>query len=169
MAMLYPRGVAEDSKHSITRRRFLQLSGLGAAGLLMYSGEFERHRSGDHISHGRAETPFPGAGWAADRPDFRYPLRAIYGAVVCPACGREVNRLAPDMVVLTGDYVSEGPMPEAFGAKSSYPCAEILSGIMCPQRWCVLGNHDTRVGADDCDGRAENPRPAGTGEQTRPV
>jgi len=42
-AMLYPESVAEESKHSITRRRFLQLSGLGAAGLLVYSGEFERH------------------------------------------------------------------------------------------------------------------------------
>src|SRR6185437_12290183 len=41
--MLYPESVAEESKHSITRRRFLQLSGLGAAGLLVYSGEFERH------------------------------------------------------------------------------------------------------------------------------
>ena len=60
----------------------------------------------------------------------------------------EVNRLAPDLVLLTGDYVSEGPMPKAYGAKSSYPCAEILSGIKCPQRWCVLGNHDAVVGAE---------------------
>ena len=58
-----------------------------------------------------------------------------------------MNRLAPDIVLLTGDYVSEGPMLAAFGAKSSYPCAEILSGIHCPQRWSVLGNHDVTVGA----------------------
>ncbi|MHB1796032.1 MAG: twin-arginine translocation signal domain-containing protein, partial [Acidobacteriaceae bacterium] len=32
--------MAEDSKHSLTRRRFLQLSGLGAAGVLAYSGEY---------------------------------------------------------------------------------------------------------------------------------
>jgi predicted MPP superfamily phosphohydrolase len=48
--------------------------------------------------------------------------------------------------VLTGDFVSEGPMPEAYGAKTSYPCAEILAGIHCPQRWSVLGNHDAVVG-----------------------
>lgn len=57
----------------------------------------------------------------------------------------QVNRLAPDVVVLTGDYISEGPMPQSFGGKSSYACAEILAGITCPQRWSVLGNHDTRV------------------------
>ena len=59
-----------------------------------------------------------------------------------------MNRLAPDLVLMTGDYVSEGPLPYSFGAKSSYPCAEILSGIQCPQRWSVLGNHDVTVGAD---------------------
>jgi predicted MPP superfamily phosphohydrolase len=138
--------VAEDSKHSLTRRRFLQLSGLGAAGVLAYSvGEYERHHL--EITHrtvelARLSPALDGVRIAQisdihfeqyTEPDF---LRHVVD---------QVNRLAPDLVVLTGDFISEGPMPKAYGAKSSYRCAEILTGIDCPGRWCVLGNHDAVV------------------------
>lgn len=144
--MLYSKEVAEDSKYRITRRRFLQLSGLGAAGLVGYSGEFERHHL--EITHRTIELkrlpPAMDGLRIAQLSDFHYEQYTepyfIRDAV------EQVNRLAPDLVVLTGDYVSEGPMPCAYGAKSSYPCAEILAGIVCPQRWCVLGNHDATVG-----------------------
>ena len=143
--MLYPRGVAQDSKHSVTRRRFLQLSGLGAAGLAMYSGGFERHDlqiTYRTVELKRLSPAFDGLRIAqiSDIHYEQYTEPSFVRHVV-----NEVNRLAPDVVALTGDYVSEGPMPNSFGAKSSYPCAEILSGITCPQRWSVLGNHDTRV------------------------
>jgi predicted MPP superfamily phosphohydrolase len=137
--------VAEESKHSITRRRFLQLSGLGAVGLAAYSGEFERHDL--QITHRTIElkrlSPALDGLRIAQVSDIhfeQYTEASFVRRVV-----DEVNRLAPDIVVLTGDYVSEGPMPKTYGAKSSYPCAEILSGIKCSQRWSVLGNHDTRV------------------------
>lgn len=143
--MLYPREVAEDSKHSITRRRFLQLSGLGAAGLLVYSGELERHHL--EITYRTAEltrlSPELDGLRIAQLSDFHYEQYTEPSFVRHVV--EEVNRLAPDMVLLTGDYVSEGPMPSSFGAKSSYRCAEILSGIHCPARWCVLGNHDEKV------------------------
>ncbi|MFZ0518331.1 MAG: metallophosphoesterase [Acidobacteriaceae bacterium] len=143
--MLYPRGVAEDSKHPITRRRFLQLSGLGAAGLLVYSGEFERHDL--QITHRTVElkrlSPALDGLRIAQVSDIHYEQYTEPSFV--RRVVEEVNRIAPDLVVFTGDYVSEGPLPQAFGAKSSYPCAEILSAITCPQRWSVLGNHDTRV------------------------
>lgn len=144
--MLYPERVAEESKKSITRRRFLQLSGLGAAtGLLAYSGEFERHDlqiTQRTIELKRLSPALEGLRIAqvSDVHFEQYTEPSFVRHVV-----DEVNRLSPDLVVFTGDYVSEGPMPEAFAAKSSYPCAEILSGITCPQRWSVLGNHDTRV------------------------
>lgn len=140
--------MAEESKHSITRRRFLQLSGLGTAGLLAYSGEFERHHL--EITHRTVElqrlSPALDGLRIAQLSDFHYEQYTepyFVRHVV-----EQVNLLTPDLVVLTGDYVSEGPMPFAYGAKSSYPCAEILAGIVCRQRWCVLGNHDARVGPE---------------------
>jgi uncharacterized protein len=59
----------------------------------------------------------------------------------------KVNELAPDLVLLTGDFVSE----LTFGshrrsAELTRPEAEILSGIHCPHRFAVLGNHDHMVG-----------------------
>ena len=59
----------------------------------------------------------------------------------------EVNRLKPDMVLLTGDFVSYGPFSREYGRKRANPCAELLSQIACRQRYCVLGNHDCVVGA----------------------
>jgi len=146
--MLYPESVAEESKHSITRRRFLQLSGLGAAGLLVYSGEFERH----HLQITQRTIELKRLAPALDGLRIAQISDIHFEQYTEPSYARhvveEVNRLAPDLVLMTGDYVSEGPLPYSFGAKSSYPCAEILSGIQCPQRWSVLGNHDVTVGAD---------------------
>lgn len=144
--MLYPEGVAEESKHFVTRRRFLQLSGLGAAGVLVYSGEFERH----HLEVTHRTIELKRLAPALDGLRIAQISDIHYEQYTEPSFARdvvsEVNRLAPDVVLLTGDYVSDGPLPKSFGAKSSYACAEILSGIQCPRRWCVLGNHDAVVG-----------------------
>ncbi len=59
---------------------------------------------------------------------------------------RRINAAAPDVVVMTGDFVSYGPLRKEIGARLSYPCAEILSGITCPHRFASLGNHDAIVG-----------------------
>ena len=57
-----------------------------------------------------------------------------------------VNDLRPDIVALTGDFVSELIFGNcARSARLSAPCAEILSGIHCSHRWAVLGNHDQLV------------------------
>lgn len=55
-----------------------------------------------------------------------------------------VNGLQPDMVVLTGDFVSEPWVgPPARGARHAEPCAEILRNIKAPYgSWAVMGNHD---------------------------
>ena len=55
---------------------------------------------------------------------------------------RRVNALAPDLVVLTGDFVSTGPLPRHFAIRMGYQCAEMLSRIQCPLRYAILGNHD---------------------------
>ena len=59
---------------------------------------------------------------------------------------RRINALHPDIVVLTGDFVTAGLLSRPVSARLSYPCAEILSGIQCPHRFASLGNHDTLVG-----------------------
>ena len=55
---------------------------------------------------------------------------------------QRVNALAPDLVVLTGDFVSKGELPRRIAVTRGYQCAEILSRITCPLRYAILGNHD---------------------------
>lgn len=115
--------------------------------MALYSGEYERHHL--EVTHRDIElTRLPAA---LDGLRVAQISDIHYDEFTEPYFLREVvnqvNRLAPDLVLMTGDYVSEGPLPHRFGAGKSYPCAEILSGIRCAQRWCVLGNHDAAVGA----------------------
>ena len=42
---------------------------------------------------------------------------------------RRVNPLRPDMVVLTGDFISYSPLPSVFARRFAPGCASILSGI----------------------------------------
>jgi predicted MPP superfamily phosphohydrolase len=55
-----------------------------------------------------------------------------------------VNQLRPDMIVLTGDFVSV-PMfgDERKGALNAEPCARLLRQMSAPHGlWAVMGNHD---------------------------
>lgn len=55
-----------------------------------------------------------------------------------------VNHLRPDLIVLTGDFVSVPTFgdPEK-GALAAVPCAQLLQNLMAPYGlWAVLGNHD---------------------------
>lgn len=136
----------DSSPTRFTRRRFLQFGVLGAGGgLLAYAGEFERHHL--EITHHTVQlarlSPALDGLRVALLSDFHYEqytepyyIREVVG---------HVNRLAPDLVLMTGDFISEGPQSDWRDAKMSFPCAEILSAIQCPQRWCVLGNHDATV------------------------
>jgi predicted MPP superfamily phosphohydrolase len=57
----------------------------------------------------------------------------------------EVNKLAPDLVALTGDFISRGPRSERVAHRAMPVCAEELSALQCPQRFAILGNHDVQV------------------------
>jgi predicted MPP superfamily phosphohydrolase len=57
-----------------------------------------------------------------------------------------VNQLAPDIVVLTGDFISRGPV-RAVAFRAMPVCAEVLGGLRCRERYAILGNHDTVIGA----------------------
>ena len=65
-----------------------------------------------------------------------HPLRASIGIV---------NDLLPDLIVLTGDFVSEPFLARNHvkAASAAEPCARLLRQMRAPYGlWAVLGNHD---------------------------
>lgn len=57
-----------------------------------------------------------------------------------------INALKPDLVLITGDYISNNPTGPDDGAFAAMPhCGEILQGLECPLRFGSLGNHDVDV------------------------
>ena len=135
-----------EQKRLLTRRRFLRGTGVAAAGLAFYSGEIARHEISvqtHEIAIARLPDAFRGYRIAQisdihfdeyTEPSF---LRRVVG---------EVNRLAPDLVLLTGDYISAGPLGERFAARAMPRCIEILRELVCPLRYAVMGNHDYVLG-----------------------
>jgi uncharacterized protein len=55
-----------------------------------------------------------------------------------------VNRLHPDLIALTGDFVSVPLVGNSLqGAADAEPCAQLLGKLRAPHGvWSVLGNHD---------------------------
>jgi len=58
-----------------------------------------------------------------------------------------INQLNPELVLITGDFVSRGPATERVAWRAAGTAAEILSTLKAPQRYACLGNHDVGVGA----------------------
>lgn len=59
-----------------------------------------------------------------------------------------INKLNPDLVLLTGDFISNNPHGPDTKAYAAMPhCGAILQGLTCPLRYAVLGNHDLDVDA----------------------
>jgi predicted MPP superfamily phosphohydrolase len=141
--------VAEQQR-TITRRKFLVGSTLAAAGgLALYSGEFARHEISivtQTIAIDNLPPAFQGFRVAqiSDIHFDEYTEPSFVRRVV-----RHINSLAPDLVVLTGDYISFSPMPRSFAEHAIRHCAEVLHEIACPQRFAVMGNHDSFLGAPE--------------------
>ena len=139
---------ASPSKYRLTRRSFVTLSAAALGGLGLYAGEVSRHELSieRHTIHlDRLPDAFRGLR-IVQISDFHYGeftedffLREIV---------REVNRLQPDVVLLTGDFVSFGPLPYSYARARAPECAAILSEITCKQRYAILGNHDSVIGSD---------------------
>jgi uncharacterized protein len=131
----------------LTRRNFLWVAAGSAAGLALYAGEISRHElEVVHLTIHLPRLPDPFAGLKIVQiSDFHfeeYTEAAFLERVV-----RRVNEAAPDLVVMTGDFVSTKPLPKRFGIRLAYHCAKLLSQIKCPLRYAILGNHDALVGA----------------------
>ena len=136
-----------QQQKQLTRRGFLIRSSLAAAGgLALYSGEFARHElSVVDRNLGIANLPGAFQGFRIAQisdihfDEFTEPF--FVRRVV-----ERVNSLAPDLVLLTGDYISNSPMPPRFAEQAMHRCADILRDLACPQRFAVLGNHDNFIG-----------------------
>ena len=130
-----------------TRRNFLRLAAGSVAGMAFYAGEISRHELEivyRTVTLPRLPDPFAGLK-IVQISDFHF--KEYTEASFLEAVVRRVNEVNPDLVVMTGDFVSSGPLPRHFSARMSYHCAEILSQIQCPRRYAILGNHDALVGA----------------------
>jgi predicted MPP superfamily phosphohydrolase len=126
----------------MTRRRFLGTTLFGCAGLAVYSGEIERH----WIETTHPEIRLPSLPPAFDGMRIAQlsdiHLDEFTEPFLLRQAVEQINRMQPDAVLLTGDFVSYEISPRKFSEKSAWQCAEILSELQCPERYAVLGNHD---------------------------
>ena len=130
------------SASMMSRRRFLGTTFFGCAGLALYSGEIERH----WIETTDREIQLKSLPSALDGLRIVQLSDIHLGEFTEPFLLRQaieqINRMRPDVVLLTGDFVSYEIAPRKFSEKSAWQCAEMLSELRCPERFAVLGNHD---------------------------
>jgi hypothetical protein len=137
--------IAPEKERVLTRRQFLGLGGLSVLGLGLYAGEIARHEI--DIVHRTIVIP----GLPESFQGFRIVqisdihLKEFTEASFLKLVVHEVNTLKADLVALTGDYVSYGPIEQHRSIPWAYECGELLARIQCPQRYAVLGNHDCIV------------------------
>ncbi len=134
---------------SISRRTVLKTLLYGGAGLALYSGEVERHWIDivhrDIYVAGLPEA-FEGMTIAQlsdiHLDEFTEPflLREAVDAI---------NRMQPDVVLLTGDYVSYQMLAKKPTLDAAWQCASMLGKIACERKYAILGNHDLMVGGDE--------------------
>jgi predicted MPP superfamily phosphohydrolase len=129
----------------ITRRKFIGLAAAaGAAALAVDSTIFEPNRPRivrQDIALRRWPDGLDGFTIAL-LSDFHYdPLYSVHPLKAAIAM---VNGLSPDLIALTGDFVtSPWFSANAKGAAAAEPCAELLRQMHAPHGlWAVLGNHD---------------------------
>ncbi|HXC95886.1 MAG TPA: metallophosphoesterase [Edaphobacter sp.] len=131
----------------LTRRKFLIGTGTTAAALALYAGEFARHEVDivdRPISIVNLPTPFHGFRIVqlSDIHLDEYTEPFFLEHIV-----HKVNALAPDLVLLTGDFITHGSLSFLASRHAIRRCAEILSTLTAPQRFACLGNHDVAYDA----------------------
>jgi predicted MPP superfamily phosphohydrolase len=134
-------------KATLTRRRFLECSAMAVAGMALYSGEIARHE----ISVVRVNSPVRNLPPAFENFRVAQISDIHFDEFTEPfflhRVLRTLNALQPDLVLLTGDFISFGATSRTFVLGAMEHCADILREITCPQRFAVMGNHDSFLGA----------------------
>lgn len=136
-------------RRTFTRRRFLTAGLAGAAGLALYSGEIARHWldiSEIEIKLKNLPEAFEGVR-IAQLSDIH--LGEFTEEFFLRHAVETINGLRPDVVLLTGDFVTQSILGKKYGARQAEPCAQTLSAIACKQRFAVLGNHDVLVDPEE--------------------
>jgi len=130
-----------------TRRSFLIGSGVTAAGLALYAGEFARHEI-DIV-----ERPIPITNLPSSFHGYRIVqlsdihLDEYTEPFFLERIVLRVNALNPDLVLLTGDFITHGSLTFIAGGHALRRCAEILTTLTAPLRYAILGNHDVAFNA----------------------
>ncbi len=150
MSVLLPNPLsrsAQDPAAKLTRRKFLIGSGVTAAGLALYAGEIARHEIDviqRPISIRNLPTPFHGYRIVqiSDIHIDEYTEPYFLDRIV-----KRINALSPDLVLITGDFVTLGAFTFVAANHAIHRCAELLATLTCPLRYAILGNHDVAVSA----------------------
>jgi len=151
-SQLYDKGMPgsplSPPPRAFSRRNFFKFGTFGVLGLAVYSSEIERHwlevtRRDVVIAGLPAEFDGLKIAQLSDihLDEFTEPF-FLRDAV------RHVNLLDPDMVFLTGDYVTHEIGTKKFAIGAAWQCADILQGLKCRRIYASLGNHDISVGAE---------------------
>ena len=133
-----------------TRRKFLYTGAVAATGAAVSGGwgfAESNHPQVVRIEIPLARLPHGFDGFTiAQLSDFHYEDR--FSVVPIRKAVEIVNGLRPDLIVLTGDFVTVPWLDESREslrryAKTAEPCAGVLEGLQAPMgKFCVFGNHD---------------------------
>lgn len=135
-----------SQQHAVTRRTLFKAAVCGVAGLAFYGVEIDRH----WLETSNYDVFIPSL--PAEFDGFRVlQLSDIHiDEFTEPYFVRDavdqINRLAPDAVLITGDFVTHQLFPKKYAERSAWQCANILSKLKCPLRYAIFGNHDVMVG-----------------------
>jgi uncharacterized protein len=130
----------------VSRRSFLKGALCGVGGLALYAGEFERH----WLEVVKKNIGLPGLPSEFDGFNIAQLSDIHLNEFTEPFLLREaidaINQAQPDLVLLTGDYVSAQVLPPKQTVDAAWQCGELLSGLQCKQRYAIFGNHDIWAG-----------------------
>jgi predicted MPP superfamily phosphohydrolase len=129
----------------MTRRAFIRSAALASAGVALYAGTHARHEL-EVVRRTILIRDLPDAfrGFRIAQLSDIHLVEWTEPWFLQHAVD-QINGLAPDLVALTGDFISRGPRSLDVAVKAMPVCAEVLSGLHCPERFAILGNHDATV------------------------
>ncbi len=142
----------ETGRRPVSRRKFLWLAGLaGASAIAADSFLLEPN----HPRLVRRELVL--SRWPAELDGFRIALLSDFH--YDPYCSVHpmraaipmVNALRPDLIALTGDFVTFPVLAadSRIGAAAAEPCAQLLRQLQAPLGlWAIMGNHDFFTDSD---------------------
>src|SRR5215469_16379134 len=135
------------SARTITRRSFLIGASAAGVSLAAYGGTHSRHEiEVTHRTLKLRNLPDAFVGFRFVQL-FDIHLEEYTEAWFLQRAVDIINQLNPELVLLTGDFVSRGPGSDRFAWHAAGLAAEVLEGLKAPQRYACLGNHDVGVGA----------------------